>query len=61
MEEIKVTLYLKQTEALALAQFVKRLDKDSLARYAAPAEQLSTEQSLHELAKALTGAVFNPR
>lgn len=53
MEEVEVSVFTSLAGAGALAQFLRRLDHDALARYVHPDEKNLTEQALTEMREAL--------
>lgn len=62
MDEVKVSLYLPEADALALAQFVKRVGWDEIRSNAVSDEE--AYQVKHALAKLMTGLAdegFAPR
>lgn len=61
MEDVKVTLNLTNGQALALAQFLKRVDHDAIVRYAHADQQDLTTQAFQEVREALKNMGFNPR
>jgi hypothetical protein len=61
MEHKTIILVLTPEQAIALAQFAKRIDNDALVRYSQQNQQLSTEEALTELREALSVAGFSPR